>query len=77
LNGLRPDVPPEVYEAHDYLWRELSRFTTARCLLYHPPIEIPPGFEFYPYEYVEPYTWEDVVKVVELMERFPEMELGI
>ena len=69
--GKSPDILSEVYEAHEYLWRRLHLFTRRKHLTYHPPFEV----KIHPEEYIEPYTWETVVKIVELMERFPEMEL--
>lgn len=74
--GLRPDIPPEVYGAQDYLLKRLHLFTRRRHLRYHPPVEVP-KIEISDIEYVEPYTWDDVVKIVQLMGEFPEMELGV
>jgi len=73
LRGLRPDIPEEVYEAHDYLWRRLHLFTRRKHLRYHPPIELP-EIEIFDEEYEEPYTRDDIIKTVRLMEKFPEME---
>ena len=73
LKGLRPDIPKEVYEAHDYLWSELPNFTEPRYVKYHPPIEFP-EMEVSRYKYIEPYTRDDIAKIAELMARFPEVE---
>jgi len=70
--GKRPDIPPEVYDAHEYLWKRLHTFTRRKHLTYHPPLEI----KIHKEEYIEPYTWDDIIKTVELMKRFPEMELS-
>jgi hypothetical protein len=74
LRGERPDAPSEIYDAQYYLWKRLHLFTRRRTLDYHPPIEVP-KVEIAPEEVIEPYVWDDVVKAVELMKRFPEMEM--
>ena len=73
LEGKRPDVPSEVYRDQEYLWFMLRFFTRRRTVRYHPPITTP-KVVISEEEEIEPYTWADVVKIVDLMKRFPEME---
>jgi hypothetical protein len=75
LRGERPDCPPEVYEAHEYLWRRLHLFTRRRRMTYNFKIvELPEQVQIHRGEHEELWTSEDVVKIVDLMRRFPEME---